>query len=62
MLNKTGGINMSESDNERYMLTAEQYNELYCRAFARLDDIARQAAQAMRELEELQLSMGDGPK
>ena len=52
---------MSESDNERYMLTAEQYNELYCRAFARLDDIARQAAQAMRELEELQLSMGDGP-
>lgn len=52
---------MSDLDNERYMLTAEQYNELYCRAFARLDDIARQAAQAMRELEELQLSMGDDP-
>ena len=44
---------MLEPDKERYMLTAEQYNELYCRAFARLDDIARQAAQAMRELEEL---------
>ena len=40
-------------------LTAEQYNHLYCLAFARLDDIARQAEQAMRELEELQLAMGD---
>lgn len=50
---------MLDTDQERYLLTAEQYNQLYCRAFARLDDIARQAEEAMRELEELQLSMGD---
>lgn len=47
-------------DSESYMLTAAQYNELYCRAFARLDDIARQAERAMKELEELQLAMADG--
>ena len=41
---------MLESEKDRYLLTAEQYNELYC-----------QAEQAMRELEELQLSMGEGP-
>lgn len=52
---------MLESEKDRYLLTAEQYNELYCRAFARLADIACQAEQAMRELEELQLSMGEGP-
>ncbi len=40
-------------------LTAEQYHKLYCRAFARLEDICRQAEQAMQELEELQLQMGD---
>jgi len=40
-------------------LTAEQYHKLYCRAFARLEDICRQAEQAMQELEELQLEMGD---
>ena len=47
---------MNESD---YMLTAQQYNELYCRAFARLDDVVRLAEQAMGELEELQLSMAE---
>lgn len=41
------------------MLTAEQYNELYCKAFARLDDVVRLAERAMQELEELQLAMGD---
>lgn len=40
-------------------LTAEQYRVLYVRAFARLGDIADQAERAMRELEELQLVMGD---
>ena len=40
-------------------LTAEQYHQLYRRAFARLEDICRQAEQAMQELEELQLAMGD---
>ncbi len=40
-------------------LTAEQYHALYLRAFARLEDLARQAEQAMEELEELQLSMGE---
>lgn len=40
-------------------LTAEQYHQLYCRAFARLEDLCRQAEQAMQELEELQLAMGD---
>ncbi len=40
-------------------LTAEQYHKLYCRAFARLEDVCRQAEQAMQELEELQLAMGD---
>ena len=45
--------------DEEHMLTARQYNELYCRAFARLDDVVRLAEQAMAELEELQLAMGD---
>ena len=45
--------------NVEYLLTAQQYRQLYCRAFARLEDIARQAEQAMKELEELQLAMGD---
>ena len=40
-------------------LTAEQYHDLYCRAFAWLADICTQAEQAMQELEELQLQMGD---
>ena len=44
---------------EQKELTAEQYRQLYCRAFARLEDICAQAEQAMQELEELQLSMGD---
>ena len=46
-------------DDDRYLLTARQYHELYCKAFARLDEISRMAEQAMEELEELQLSMGD---
>ena len=45
--------------SEEKELTAEQYYQLYCRAFARLEDICRQAEQAMQELEELQLTMGD---
>ena len=46
-------------EENNYMLTAEQYNELYCKAFARLDDVARLFERAMQELEELQLAMGD---
>ena len=41
------------------ILTAEQYSELYRRAFGKLADISELAERAMRELEELQLSMGD---
>ena len=41
------------------LLTAEQYHELYTKAFAKLADISQQAEEAMRELEELQLTMGD---
>lgn len=48
-------------EKNNYMLTAEQYNELYCKAFARLDDVVRLAERAMQELEELQLAMGDRP-
>ena len=50
---------MANSEENRDTLTAEQYHLLYCRAFARLEDIARQAEAAMQELEELQLSMVD---
>ena len=46
-------------ENKETLLTAEQYHELYCKAFARLADIAEQAEQAMQELEELMLQMGD---
>lgn len=46
-------------ENKENMLTAEQYNTLYCKAFAQLESIAQLAEQAMQELEELQLSMGD---
>ena len=46
-------------DENQMPLTAKQYNELYCKAFARLDEISRMAERAMEELEELQLSMGD---
>ena len=45
-------------ENRDGMLTAEQYNELYCKAFARLDDVVRLAVQAMQEL---QLAMGECP-
>ena len=48
-------------ENETSKFTAEQYYALYLRAFSRLEDISRQAEQAMRELEELQLCMGDPP-
>lgn len=48
-------------ENETSKLTIEQYHALYLRAFSRLEDISRQTEQAMRELEELQLSMGDPP-
>ena len=46
-------------ENEEKTLTAEQYSELYRRAFGKLADISALAEQAMLELEELQLSMGD---
>lgn len=45
--------------SEEKELTVEQYHQLYSRAFARLEDIARMTEQAMQELEELQLAMGD---
>lgn len=48
-------------ENKENVLTTEQYHALYLRAFSRLEDIARQAERAMRELEELQLNMGDPP-
>ncbi len=41
------------------ILSAEQYHELYTKAFAKLADISAQAEQAMKELEELQMTMGD---
>lgn len=47
--------------NADVTLTTEQYHALYLRAFSRLEDISRRTEQAMRELEELQLSMGDPP-
>ena len=46
-------------ENAKNELTAEQYHELYRKAFAKLADISRQAEEAKRELEELQLTMGD---
>ena len=46
-------------ENYEKELTAEQYAELYRRAFGRLADISELAERAMRDLEELQLSMGD---
>lgn len=46
-------------ENENKNLTTEQYHELYTKAFAKLADISQQAEEAMRELEELQLTMGD---
>ena len=46
-------------ENEGKTLTAEQYSELYRRAFAKLADISDLAEQAMLELEELHLAMGD---
>lgn len=48
-------------ENKENVLTTEQYHTLYLRAFSRLEDISRRTEQAMRELEELHLSMGDPP-
>lgn len=45
--------------NNKNVLTAEQYHELYTKAFAKLADISNQVEEAMQELEELQLTMGD---
>ena len=45
--------------NNENMLTAEQYNTLYCKAFAKLDEICVMAEEAMKELEKLQLEMGE---
>lgn len=45
--------------NEEKTLTAEQYAQLYRRAFGKLADVSELAERAMRDLEELQLSMGD---
>ena len=36
-----------------------RYHALYTKAFTKLADISNQAEEAMRELEELQLTMGD---
>lgn len=47
---------MENTEND---LTSQQYHKLYVKAFAKLEDIAQQAEQAMKELEELQLTMGD---
>lgn len=46
-------------ENKEKNLTTEQYHELYRRTFAKLADISELAEQAMRDLEELQLTMGD---
>ena len=46
-------------ENKENTLTAEQYHQLYVKAFAKLADLSSQAEQAMKELEELQLAMGD---
>ena len=46
-------------ENEEKTLTAEQYHQLYTKAFAKLADISSRAERAMQGLEELQLSMGD---
>ena len=46
-------------ENKEKTLTAEQYHELYRRAFGKLADISDLTERAMLELEELQLSMGD---
>jgi len=45
-------------ENKEKTLTAEQYSELYRRAFIQLADIASLAEQALRDLEELKRSMG----
>lgn len=45
--------------NKEPALTAEQYNTLYCKAFAKLDEICTLAEKAMKDLEELQLSIGE---
>lgn len=46
-------------ENKEKTLSAEQYHQLYTKAFGKLEDITRLAEQAMRDLEELQLAMGD---
>lgn len=46
-------------EHEEHMLSAQQYYELYCKTFACLDTICSIAEEAMRELEELQLSMAE---
>ncbi len=46
-------------ENKKNELTAEQYHQLYIKAFAKLADISALAEQAMQDLEELQLTMGD---
>ena len=46
-------------ENKINGLTAEQYRILYQRAFSCLEALAEQAEQAMLDLEELQLSLGD---
>ena len=50
-------ISMKSKENKK--LSAEQYATLYRKAFIKLDDINRLTAEAMAELEELLLSMGD---
>jgi len=54
-----GGFYMSDDKSK---LTAEQYSELYRRAYIQLSDISALANQALHDLEELQLTMGDKEK
>ena len=44
-------------EDKKYELTEKQYHALYNKAFARLADLSEAAERAMRELEELQLTM-----
>lgn len=46
-------------ENNKNIQTAEQYHQLYTKAFARPADISSLAEQALRDLEELQPAMGD---
>ena len=46
-------------ETNKKILQAQEYNTLYCKAFAHLDELCSLAERAMSELEELQLSMAE---